>query len=93
MNQKGYDHLAGLLRPMIEEYADKRVSAALEKRDAEKQEIARLREALFQVVVHCGEDTDGARSYTDLGKITPGIDVWAVEAVKQLRADYEEDSA
>ena len=52
--------------------------------------IAELERALFECYVHSGADTDGARSLSDMGAISPGIDVLAVRAVKELRADYDD---
>lgn len=49
-----------------------------------------LRETLFQIYVECGEDTDGAKSLRDMGRLTPDIDVLALQAVKQLRAEYDD---
>jgi hypothetical protein len=53
----------------------------LEERD---RTITELREALFECAVQSGEDTSGGIP------TWPPIGAWAVDAVKQLRADYDE---
>ena len=58
--------------------------------DALSARLAALEDALFECFVHAGADTDGARTLSDMGQIAPGIDVLAVRAVKELRAEYDE---
>jgi hypothetical protein len=49
-----------------------------------------LRERCFEIYVECGEDTDGARKLSDMGRLTPDIDELALRAVKELRGAYDE---
>lgn len=44
-------------------------------------------EALFRCYVLAGADTDGAETLADMGQLTPGIDVLAVQAVAELWED------
>ncbi len=53
-------------------------------------ENQRLKDALFQCYVACGEDTDGAKSLSDMGRIDPPIEVLAVRAVEELRREYND---
>ena len=59
------------------------VAALLSEREAARQ-------ALFECFVHAGADTDGATTLAHMG----GVDIaaLAVRAVKELQADYDEDS-
>ena len=54
-------------------------------------EERRLRQILWDIYAAAGADTDGERTAPPPGVMTPDVPELALEAVRELRADYDED--
>jgi hypothetical protein len=55
--------------------------------------VAELRQALFDICIAAGADMDGERQCPPPGVFTPDIPQRALEAVKELRRNYDETEA
>ena len=87
MRSFGFTYIDGLSAAVAE---GRRRVVPLSAPPVKAGEVARLRQALWDIYAACGEDTDGDTEAPAPGVWTPDIDSLALAAVRSLRQERDE---